>query len=68
MVGEGYSSCGARASGSGFSGGARALARGPEITGSVAVAHGLSCSVACDIFPDRNGPRVSGVGRRILHY
>ena len=29
------------------------VARGPQSTGSVVVAHGLSCSAACGIFPDQ---------------
>ena len=29
------------------------VARGPQSTDSVVVAHGLSCSVACGIFPDQ---------------
>ena len=45
----GFSSCGARTS--------TAVAHGPQSTGSVAVAHGLSCSAACGIFPDK-GPNL----------
>ena len=41
----GFSSCGTRAS--------VVVARGLQSTGSVVVAHGLSCSAACGIFPDQ---------------
>ena len=36
-----------------------------ESTGSVAVTHGLSCSSACEIFPTRDGIRVSHIGRHL---
>ena len=41
----GFISCGTRAS--------VVVARGFQSTGSVVVAHGLSCSMACGIFPDQ---------------
>ena len=37
-------------------------------TGSVVVAHWLSCSKACGIFPDQGLNRVSCIGRRILYH
>ena len=42
----GFSSCGARAS--------VVVTRGLWSTGSVVAAHGISCSVACGIFPDQS--------------
>ena len=33
-------------------------------TGSVVVAHGLSCSTACGIFPDQGSNHVPCIGRR----
>ena len=36
--------------------------------GSVAVAQGLSCFVACGTFPDRNQTQVSCIGRQILYH
>ena len=33
--------------------GSAVVARGPQSAGSVVVAHGLSCSAACGIFPDQ---------------
>ena len=41
----GFSSCGTRAS--------VVVARGLQSAGSVVVAHGLRCSMACGIFPDQ---------------
>ena len=50
------------------------------ITGSIAVGHGLSCSVACGMFPAevvqwhvassqmRHQTRVSHIGRQILYH
>ena len=40
---------------------------GSRRAGSVIVAHGLSCSAACGIFPDQDGTRVPCIGRRILN-
>ena len=47
---SGFSCCGARALGVRAS---VVVSRGLQSAGSVAVAHGLSCSVACGIFPDQ---------------
>ena len=43
-------------------------APGLSSTGSAVVVHGLSCSVACGIFLDRDQTRVSCVGRWILYH
>ena len=50
----GFSSCGTRAS--------VVVARGLQSTGSVLVVHGLSCSTACEIFPDQ------GLNPCLLHW
>ena len=43
--------------------------RGSRRAGSVVVAHGPSCSVACGIFPDQGSrTRVPCIGRRILNH
>ena len=42
-------------------------APGLQSAGSVAVAHKLSCSRACGIFPDYDRTHVSGIGRWILN-
>ena len=44
------------------------MARGLESAGSVVVAHGLSCSVACGIFRTRAQTRVPCIGRRVLNH
>ena len=36
--------------------------------GLVVVAHGLSCSLACGIFPDEGSNCVPRIGRQILNY
>ena len=41
---------------------------GSRHAGSVVVAHGLSCSVACGIFPDRGSNLCPLHGRRILNH
>ena len=41
---------------------------GSRRTGSVVVAHGLSCSAACGIFPARDRTPVTRIGRRILNH
>ena len=41
---------------------------GSRCAGSVVVAHGLSCSVACGIFPDRARTHVPCIGRQILNH
>ena len=38
-----------------------------QSTDSKAVAHGLSCSAACGVFPDQGKTRVSCPGRQILY-
>ena len=43
-----------------------AVAPGPWSTGLVAVAHRLSCSAACGIFPDQGGACVSCISRWIF--
>ena len=57
---KGFSSCGTRAS--------VVVARGLQSTGSVVVAHRLSCSAACGIFPDQGSNRVPCLGKRILNH
>ena len=42
--------------------------RSLECTGSVVVAHGLSCSTACGILPDQARTCVPCIGRRILNH
>ena len=44
------------------------VALGLQSTGSVVVPHGLSCSVACGIFPDQYQTHISCIGRQILYY
>ena len=58
-VSEGFSCCGARALGTWAS---VVVARGLCGAGSVVVAHGLSCSAACGIFPDQ------GLNPCLLHW
>ena len=41
---------------------------GSRCVGSVVVAHGLSCSTACGIFPDRARTHVPCIGRQILNH
>ena len=61
----GFSCCGARALGTRAS---VVVARGLQGTGSVVVAHGLSCSTACGTFPDQGSNHVPCIGRRILNH
>ena len=60
-----FSSCGEEGLLSSCSGFSCCRARARECVGSVAVAHGLSCSSACEIFPTRDGIRVSHIGRHL---
>ena len=55
----GFSCCGTQALGARAS---VAVARGVQSAGSVVVAHGLGCSVACGIFPDQ------GANPCLLHW
>ena len=41
---------------------------GSRRAGSVVVAHGPSCSVACGIFSDQGSTRVPCIGRQILNH
>ena len=41
---------------------------GSRCAGSVAVAHGLSCSAACGIFPDQGSNPCPCIGRQILNH
>ena len=41
---------------------------GSRCVGSVVVAHELSCSAACGIFPDQDQTRVPCIGRQILNH
>ena len=59
VVAHGLSSCGTRSV---------VVARGIQSTGSVAVAHGLSCSAACGIFPEQGWNHVPCIGRWILNH
>ena len=44
------------------------VARRLQSAGSVVMAHGLSCSAACEIFPDQGSTCVPCIGRRILNH
>ena len=61
----GFSCCGAGALGVRAS---VVVARGLWSAGSVVVAHGLSCSAACGIFPDQGSNPCPCIGRRILSH